>query len=90
MSTPGIEVDYNIRLTGFGSIPATGTATAFMNVHIQEGGNGPLMVTEYEFYKAEDLVYSESGTATGDITLFDKVMNYHSKINGYTVWEAVG
>lgn len=90
VSTPGVEVDYNVKLTGFGDIPATGTATAFMNVHIQEGGNGPLMETEYELYKAEDLVYSESSTATGDITIFDKVMNHHSKITGYTEWQQIG
>ena len=76
--------------TSFGDKIATGTANAYMNVHIQEGGSGPLMVTEYELYKAEDLVYSVSGTATGDVTLFEKVMNYHSKITGYMVWETVG
>ena len=87
VSTPGVEVNYNIKLTGFGDIPAIGTANAFMNVHIQEGGNGPLIVFEdRSMFKAEDLVYSESSTATGDITLFDKVMNYNSKINGYTEW----
>ncbi len=87
VSTPGVEVNYNIKLTGFGDIPATGTANAFMNVHIQEGGAGPLWEEETQnLYKAEDLVYSESSTATGDITLFDKVMNYNSKITGYTEW----
>ena len=87
VSTPGVEVNYNIKLTGFGDIPATGTANAFMNVHIQEGGAGPLWEEEtHNLYKAEDLVYSESSTATGDITLFDKVMNYNSKISGYTEW----
>ncbi len=90
VSNPGVEVNYNIRLTGFGNIPASGTATAFMNVHIQEGGNGPLMITEYELYKAEDLAYSESSTATGEITLFDKVLNYHSRITGSTEWQQIG
>ncbi len=86
VSTPGVEVNYNIKLTGFGDIPATGTANAFMNVHIQEGGAGPLIVLGQQ-QKAEDLVYSESSTATGDITLFNKVMNYNSKINGFTIWD---
>ncbi len=86
VSTPGVEVNYNIKLTGFGDIPATGSANAFMNVHIQEGGSGPLYIGGGKLFKAEDLVYSESSTATGDITLFDKVMNYNSKISGSTYW----
>ncbi len=91
VSTPGVEVNYNIRLTGFGDIPAAGTANAYMNVHIQEGGAGPLWLLNNghsTLYKAEDLVYSESSTATGDITLFDKAMNYNSKITGSTFWNA--
>ena len=78
-------MNYNIRLTGFGDIPATGSANAYMNVHIQEGGAAPLFVDGHQ-QKAEDLVYSEYSTATGDITLFDKVMNYNSKITGSTYW----
>ena len=93
VSTPGVEVNYNIKLTGFGDIPATGTANAYMNVHVQEGGAGPLGLLNNghsTLFKAEDLVYSESSTATGDITLFDKVMNYNSKINGFTEWTQPG
>ncbi len=93
VSTPGVEVNYNIKLTGFGDIPATGTANAYMNVHVQEGGAGPLGLLNNghsTLFKAEDLVYSESSTATGDITLFDKVMNYNSKINGFTEWARPG
>jgi hypothetical protein len=40
--------------------------------------------------KTEDLDYSESGTATGDITLFNKVMNYNSRITGYMEWLPIG
>jgi hypothetical protein len=43
-----------------------------MNVHVQEARSRDL--------KAEDLVYSETTTASGDITLFQKVMSYNSKI----------
>ena len=96
VSTPGVEVNYNIKLTGFGDIPATGTANAYMNVHVQEASTGTQFLNPFgpqlgngnglaSYSKAEDLVYSESSTATGDIVLFDKVMNYDSKINGYTM-----
>jgi hypothetical protein len=75
-SDAGTELDYNMKLTGFGDIPAAGSAEAFMNVHIQEGRT----FTFYDSLKAEDLVYSESSTAAGDIILFQKVMNYKSQI----------
>jgi hypothetical protein len=72
VSDPGVESDYSIKLTGFGDVPAMGSAEAFMNVHVQEARSRDL--------KAEDLVYSETTTASGDITLFQKVMSYNSKI----------
>ncbi|MBP1929014.1 hypothetical protein J2741_001561 [Methanolinea mesophila] len=74
VSDPGVESDYSIKLTGFGDIPAMGSAEASIEVHAQESRLG--------FDKAEDLVYSETTTASGDITLFQKVMNYNSKITG--------
>jgi hypothetical protein len=77
VSDPGVEVNYDIKLTGFGDIPASGSAQAFMNVHIQEARTVVDMGTPL---KAEDLVYSESSTASGEITLFRKVMGYTSKI----------
>jgi hypothetical protein len=79
VSDAGVELNYNIKLTGFGDIPATGSAGAYMNAHIQEAryaiddSNAPIM-------KAEDLVYTETSTAAGDITLFQKMMNYKSQI----------
>jgi hypothetical protein len=78
ISDPGVESDYQITLTGFGDIPAAGSAEAYLDAHIQEGkvmaGIPP------EAPKAEDLVYSELTTVSGDITLFQKVMSYTSKI----------
>ncbi len=81
ISDPGVESNYNIRLTGLGDIPAMGSAESYINVHIQEGHN--FMSAEYPIYhnkKAEDLVYSETTTASGDITLFQKVLGYNSEI----------
>ena len=45
---PGVAVDYSIKMTGFGDIPAMGSADAYINAHIQEARNG-------EDGKAEDV-----------------------------------
>jgi hypothetical protein len=80
VSDPGVESDYSIRLTGLGDIPAMGSAESYIDVHIQEGRL--LIYSEVPSYhlKAEDLVYSETTTASGDITVFQKVLGYSSKI----------
>jgi hypothetical protein len=73
---PGVAVDYAIKLTGFGDVPAMGSADAYINAHIQEGrvddGN-----------KAEDVAYSEYSSAAGDITLFQKVIGYQSGLRRF-------
>jgi hypothetical protein len=87
VSDPGVEANYNVKLTGFGDVPAVGTASAYMNAHIQEAR---VVIEEYidageydfQYPKAEDLVYSELTTATGEITLFQKTMNYKSQFTG--------
>ena len=87
VSNPGVESDYEIRLTGFGDIPAAGSAEASIDVHVQEAR---MLVQTNEAgninAKAEDLVYSETSTASGDITLFQKAMSYGSKITAPGVW----
>ncbi len=86
---PNVEVDYSTKVTGFGDIPAMGSATAYINVHIQEGrvGHGITAIQGPLGYnydpKAEDLVYSEVSTASGEISLFQKVMNYQSGMRRY-------
>ncbi len=70
VSDPGTEADYGITLTGIGDIPASGSASAYITVHIQEARvNGFGTDTAP---KAEDLSYAESSTASGEITLFEK------------------
>jgi hypothetical protein len=71
-----VEADYSIKMTGFGDVPAMGSATAYINAHIQEA-------RVYEGQKAEDVSYSETSTAAGDITFFDKVIGYQSGIRRY-------
>jgi len=83
VSDPGVESDYRIALTGFGDIPATGSAEAFIDVHVQEASLIELSNTEDQSMynrKGEDLTYSETTTASGDITLFQKAMGYNSRI----------
>jgi hypothetical protein len=87
---PGVTMDYSVKLTGFGDVPAMGSAEAYINVHSQEARdaystalNGQLGADgDITSRKAADLVYSESTTAAGDITLFQKVMGYDSKVTG--------
>ena len=95
VSDNGVESDYQVKLTGFGDIPAMGSADAYINVHVQEGrslffvrdGDGAAEALQLDgrlFYdpKAEDLIYSEDSTASGEITLFQKSMSYDSKLTG--------
>ena len=85
LADPGTEADYSIALTGFGDLPASGSATAYITAHVQEGrnviedGSGPY---DERYPKSEDLAYSETTTVSGDITLFSKEMNYLGKITG--------
>jgi hypothetical protein len=87
VSDPGVEANYNVKLTGFGDVAAAGSASAYMNAHVQEGRTflqrgGGTNIDDYQFPKAEDMVYSELTTATGEITLFQKTMNYKSQVTG--------
>jgi len=79
---PGVSMDYSVKLTGFGDIPAMGSADAYINVHVQEARNGLFFVEGTGPAKAEDVTYQEMTTASGDITLFQKVMGYDSKVAG--------
>jgi hypothetical protein len=81
VSDPGTEAGYQVVLTGIGDIPASGSASAGIGVHIQEGGG---LYTVLNVTKAEDLSYSESTTASGDITLFSKKSSYTSLVTGAT------
>ena len=75
VDTAPVALDYHVRLTGIDQdIPAEGSISAFIKVHAQDGGVGCPVRTG----KAQDLLYSEESTATGSITLFDKLMQYES------------
>lgn len=76
-ATIPVVLNYNINVkpysTSQGQFPASGSTSAYIKAHIQEGrGNGTA--------KAEDLVYNEQSSAQGTIRAFNKVMSYSSQI----------
>jgi hypothetical protein len=78
-STFPVALNYNINAQGITldgqSAPMVGSASAFLKVHIQEARNASTT-------KSEDLVYSETSSASGLITKFSKDMHYQS---GFTL-----
>ncbi len=89
VSDPGVESNYGITLTGFGDVLAMGSADAYIDVHVQEARlynqTNPENIPALN-PKGEDLVYSETSTASGDISLFQKTMEYTSKITAPGIW----
>ncbi|MBP1928973.1 hypothetical protein J2741_001520 [Methanolinea mesophila] len=73
---PAVAADYYISMTGFGDVPAMGSASAYINAHLQEA-------RVYEGDKAEDVLYSETSTAAGEISVFAKEIAYQSGIRRY-------
>ena len=86
------EISHSVSVTGINGAPAIGSAQASMGVHIQEGragtiGAGYALVNEHTYdvgilqnIKGEDLAYSESSTASGEIGQFVKSMDYKSGV----------
>lgn len=96
-STFPVVMNYNIAAKGITlsdgtSSPMIGSASAFLKVHVQEArsvdtirepnipGTPDLTVTLPPI-KSEDLVYSETSTASGLISSFSKSMSYQSGFN---------
>lgn len=84
-----VAADYSIRVTGFGDVPASGSASASINAHLQEGGQARYIrtfpfedfgdVDEYMLSgKVSDVQYSETTTVSGEISAFSKVLSYQS------------
>jgi hypothetical protein len=75
VDTAPVALDYGVKITGLDQdLPAEGSVSAFISVHVQDGGQG----CPGRSGKAQDLIYNEETTATGSITLFDKRMQYES------------
>jgi hypothetical protein len=74
-ATVPVTLNYVINVKPYGTtegqIPAIGSSMAYVKAHIQEArANGSA--------KAEDLVYSETSSAQGVISAFNKVIAYQS------------
>jgi hypothetical protein len=82
VDTAPVEMDYRLRVTGINpGSPALGSISAYLKVHVQDGGKGCPVRTG----KAQDILYSEKTTAEGNITLFDKAMHYESGLRTITL-----
>jgi hypothetical protein len=95
-SDTSVELEHDILVTELiDGIPSSGTASAYVDVLIQESrsvtqieywrDNGETLVYDHTGEVsplAERIEFSESTSITGDISVFDKQMNYNSKYNG--------
>ncbi len=77
-STFPVVLNYNINAQGITlgnqTSPMIGSASAFLKIHVQEARNTTPT-------KSEDLVYSETSSASGLISKFSKSMSYQSGFN---------
>src|SRR5271157_2798198 len=78
-STFPVVLNYNVASEGItlsdgSSSPMIGSASAYVKVHTQEARNSSLT-------KSQDLVYSETSTASGLINSFSKSIAYQSGFN---------
>jgi hypothetical protein len=87
-----VSLNYEINVkpygTAQGQILASGSTMAYIKAHVQEArdynyvavpvGNGLSLLLESTPQKAEDLTYSETSSAQGTITSFNKVIAYQS------------
>jgi len=65
-----VTLDYSIAAEGIGTFPMEGTAAANSKIWIKEARNGTA--------QAEDLLYTDTGTASGTINKFSKTYAYQS------------
>jgi hypothetical protein len=73
-----VELNHDILVTELvEDLPSMGTASAFMDVLIQEAGTFPR-----DTDLLEHIEFSEETTISGDITSFEKLMHYESQLTG--------
>jgi hypothetical protein len=66
-----VTLDYIVGLQGMNEKPAVGSASAFIDGHLEQGGQDTCG-------KTMDIVFSDESTASGLIYRFDKSMLYES------------
>lgn len=84
-ATNPVVLNYNINVkpygTSQGQIPAVGAAMAYVKAHIQEArGYDEELPDSGLMQKSGDLSYSETSSAQGTITAFNKVISYSSQV----------
>jgi hypothetical protein len=99
-----VTLNYNINVkpygTSAGQSPAMGSTSAYIKAHIQEsrGGTATTVIPYESSYgiittpldtKTEDLQYSETSSASGTITAFNKEMSYSSQVTGIAIMTPV-
>jgi hypothetical protein len=94
-ATVPVVLNYAINVkpygTSQGQIPASGSSMAYLKAHVQEGrgywytATEPFDIDAAVPPKAEDLAYSESASALGTITAFNKQFGYSSQVTSVPV-----
>lgn len=89
-ATVPVVLNYAINVkpysTSQGQILASGASMAYLKAHVQEGRDYWYTATQPEIApKAEDLTYSESASALGTISAFNKQLGYSSQITSVPV-----
>jgi len=74
-----VTLDYVVGLQGLNDKPAVGSASAFIDGHLEEGGQDTCG-------KTMDVVFSDESTASGLIYRFDKSMLYESGSSAISVF----
>jgi hypothetical protein len=69
-----VALDYGIQVRGLNNEPAVGSASAFMNGHLEEGRGTAIA-------KASDLAFSQQASVSGIIYKFDQTATYESGIH---------
>jgi hypothetical protein len=88
-----VELEHDIQVTELiDGLPSSGTASAYMNVLIQEARAWNILIyvgegSEADSPLAEQIEFEESTSVTGDISVFDKQMNYNSVLTGSGILE---
>jgi len=82
-SDTSVELEHDILVTELiDGVPSSGTASAYMEVLIQES-RCLVAYMEYDFNPlSERIEFAEASSVHGDITVFDKQMNYESMFTG--------
>jgi hypothetical protein len=88
-STDPVVMNYAINIkpygTSQGQFPASGSAMAYLKAHVQEARDWDWNLPVEGMNKSADLTYTETASALGTITSFNKDMHYTSQITSVAI-----